>query len=832
MCLFVSPAFAEGEREEWIDLYAQHLNTITEDGKDSGIRFRMLLVDLGFDGVPELVYGVHVPDTGETRLQVLTISNGKVIPAEGETINGAFPLEEISVVLYKTGDSYQWSLITNGPETPNGRWQVRYTVLKMNGTRVSYSNRFTKRTSTNSRAFFHYGKQIGELDYDKLFSEYRSKMTVSGYPPITELGSADKVPTRETLLSRYDNLVERYIEYTKPKKYKLMVQYPTLKLNKKTRTKFVITRSYAHAVQKSVRWTSSDPSIVTISSKGVIKAVGYGKATVTATLPGGHSMEKEIKVPRPKVKKVSIQSDTKTMKKGEVQRLFAKITPLGARATVKWGSSKPSVARVDEQSGLVTAVARGKAVIVARIGDKVMKRITITVQDGTLADTVQLVDPGRELKVGERVAIASEVQPENATNAVLSWRSSKPSVATVSESGYVTAISAGSTTITASVLGGAKATVTITVHSGEASEAARVQDGIYKISLRGQSKAALAFRRNGTIYLAQDQDTLSQRFMIKSTADGTIEIYSLLMPDAAMAMVESDGGKQWLALSQKAEPAMRIFTAESLGNGSYQFRVAAQPERSFGASKAAIDANVVPVEYKANAQLQQFVLTRLGDLPSSSPTSTDWAQAMRTFVEKYAETLSTSTHMQLCDLDFNGVPELVVYTSDRVADSSSSRTSRVALVYSPDQPNVAPAIFQYETGQNADYGEARPQLRLVAESDGTRRWILTDGTDTNNTGCSRYVVVRYNQGVIELTSSLVRAWGPSSNTSSGLASERYYQDDKECTKYVYEQALDAQLKGWEWPKDQTEFVLCSAQTLEDILLALDRAIASRRWGSQ
>lgn len=79
--------------------------------------------------------------------------------------------------------------------------------------------------------------------------------------------------------------------------------------------------------------------------------------------------------------------------------------------------------------------------------------------------SVSLNDSSVSLVVGETVQLRASIQPSNATEKDITWASSKQSVATVSNSGLVTAVAEGSATITASA-GGKSATCSITVSKG------------------------------------------------------------------------------------------------------------------------------------------------------------------------------------------------------------------------------------------------------------------------------------------------------------------------------------------------------------------------------
>ena len=79
--------------------------------------------------------------------------------------------------------------------------------------------------------------------------------------------------------------------------------------------------------------------------------------------------------------------------------------------------------------------------------------------------SVSLNQPTAEMIIGETVQLQVSISPSNATDKNIIWGSSKQSVATVSSSGLVSAISEGNSTVTATV-GGKSATCQVTVSKG------------------------------------------------------------------------------------------------------------------------------------------------------------------------------------------------------------------------------------------------------------------------------------------------------------------------------------------------------------------------------
>ena len=146
--------------------------------------------------------------------------------------------------------------------------------------------------------------------------------------------------------------------------------------------------------------------------------------------------------------------------------LTTTITPENAtEKTLIWSSSDEKVATVDE-NGKVSAVAEGTATITVKTKDgEKTATCEVTVKTKVVAVTdVTLDKSSLELTEGDSEFLTATVAPDNASNKSVTWESDKTSVATVDENGKVTAIGAGTATITVKTKDGEKtATCEVTV---------------------------------------------------------------------------------------------------------------------------------------------------------------------------------------------------------------------------------------------------------------------------------------------------------------------------------------------------------------------------------
>ena len=216
-----------------------------------------------------------------------------------------------------------------------------------------------------------------------------------------------------------------------------------LTLNKGDRETLVATVKPNDATEQTVNWSSSDLSVATITTNGMVIAMGGGKATITARI-GYESASCEITVKVP-VKYVMLSQNSLTLNEGESVTLKATVIPDDAdNKTVTWSTSDGSIVSVD-QDGTIHALKQGSADILAKAGD-IQATCTVTVIKKVTSITLD--KDNLTLLVGNTATLTASVLPDDATDKTVMWDSSNPEVATV-ENGVVKGIGVGETTIIA-----------------------------------------------------------------------------------------------------------------------------------------------------------------------------------------------------------------------------------------------------------------------------------------------------------------------------------------------------------------------------------------------
>jgi len=232
------------------------------------------------------------------------------------------------------------------------------------------------------------------------------------------------------------------------------------------------TVSPGNATNKTVSWTSNNPSIASVNAAGVVTGVSAGTATLTAqTQDGGFTASSivtvtNINIP---VTSISVSPATVSVAPGSATTLSVLIAPANAtNKAVTWSSSVPAVATVNA-SGVVTGVAPGSTVVTARTLDGGFTDSTVVTVTSinTPVTGLTLTPAAISLAVGSTASLTAAVTPANATNKTVLWSSSAPTVATVNTSGVVTGIAAGTATITGKTQdGGFTSTSVATVTGG------------------------------------------------------------------------------------------------------------------------------------------------------------------------------------------------------------------------------------------------------------------------------------------------------------------------------------------------------------------------------
>lgn len=247
---------------------------------------------------------------------------------------------------------------------------------------------------------------------------------------------------------------------------------------------------------KKVTWSSSNKSIASVSSKGVVTAKKAGTAKITAKVG---SKKYTCKVT---VRKVRLSASS--AKIARTEKLKLKL--IGTKSKVTWVSSNKKIAAVSS-SGTVTGKKTGKATITAKAGGK-KYTCKVTVVKCRISETSAVLTLKGKLKL-KTYGLSGKV----------TWSSSNKKAATVTSKGVVTAKGTGKTTITAKS-GKDKLVCKVTVKNIRLNRTAAIITAGDKITLKVKGTKAKVVWSSSNKKIA----TVSSKGVVKSLKSGRVTI--------------------------------------------------------------------------------------------------------------------------------------------------------------------------------------------------------------------------------------------------------------------------------------------------------------------
>ncbi|MBL8918932.1 MAG: Ig-like domain-containing protein [Myxococcaceae bacterium] len=230
-------------------------------------------------------------------------------------------------------------------------------------------------------------------------------------------------------------------------------------------------------VTAQATWSSLAPMVASVSPRGLVRGLVSGPASIQATFQG-RTATGTVRVEQPTLVQLSVSPGVLSVPLGlpagfEATAAYSDGSTLPVTDQVQWTSSNPAVAEVLLSQGYAYLDSKqaGTIVITASMMGVAPARVSVTVTTATL--TRLDVSPARPvLPVGAYVELdASGIYSDLTTQYLryaASWTSSDPAVATVGngyqDKGFVTALRAGTTTITAT-FGGVSSSTVLTVTS-------------------------------------------------------------------------------------------------------------------------------------------------------------------------------------------------------------------------------------------------------------------------------------------------------------------------------------------------------------------------------
>ena len=223
-----------------------------------------------------------------------------------------------------------------------------------------------------------------------------------------------------------------------------------------------------NATIKSVQWSSGDEKILTIDASGLVTGIKRGNGRIIATANDGSNIRANFSlkvVQNPE--SITLSTKETTIDVGKVATVKATVEPTNTDdKKVSWASSDESIATVDK-NGRIKGIAVGDCTVTctSQALDSVSESLTVHIQQPV--KKLSFRDKNAYAYVKEETKLKWTIEPKDATNKKLEFKSAKESIATVDENGIVTGVSSGKVKITATTTDGSKRSASIIVEVGK-----------------------------------------------------------------------------------------------------------------------------------------------------------------------------------------------------------------------------------------------------------------------------------------------------------------------------------------------------------------------------
>ena len=199
------------------------------------------------------------------------------------------------------------------------------------------------------------------------------------------------------------------------------------------------------ADNKSLKWTSDNPGIISVDENGFVRTISGGTATITCEAKDGSGTYATCHITSITLI-ISITLDKEVdIYAGNTYRLTYEVQPSSSNSTLTWYSSDDTIATVN--NGVITGINEGNCKIYCMANDN-SGIITSTNVKVTIATRELLLsDSEINLGVDESYSLIATVSPDNTTNQNVRFSTLDEEIATIDVDGYITGIKEGTTSV-------------------------------------------------------------------------------------------------------------------------------------------------------------------------------------------------------------------------------------------------------------------------------------------------------------------------------------------------------------------------------------------------
>ena len=378
-------------------------------------------------------------------------------------------------------------------------------IFSSGGKKVKKETR-TDNLNLSSGEKYSFASEVGDYTWESTDTSVAIVSTTGEVEAIGE-GTATVTITSDKLIIEYQVTVKNIEEVVTVTSVKM--DKNSLDLENGDEYLMQVTINPSNASNSGLSWYSSNESVATVDSNGLIKAVGVGSCSITVKSSNGNSDVCIVKVVKGnghnvvgEIDEIIIDVDRIVLKAGVEYTINYEIVPSDADGYVEWTSSDEKIATVED--GVIKTLSQGTITIVAKNG-KVSTTLYVTVVKGD-SSTPDVIDDGKTIKVdaitlnqtsialakGKTYTLVATVAPENATDKSVKWVTSNDKIVKVDANGNIQAVSNGTAIVTASSANGQTASCNVTVKDSTPIE------GDYKVTL---NQSTLSLNKNDTATL-------------------------------------------------------------------------------------------------------------------------------------------------------------------------------------------------------------------------------------------------------------------------------------------------------------------------------------------
>lgn len=268
------------------------------------------------------------------------------------------------------------------------------------------------------------------------------------------------------------------------KRYRMLVVQPVKKILVEASEPAVIVGQQVtvsskaepeNASIKDVIWSSGDERIVTVDQNGTVTGIKRGNGRIIATAADGSNVRANfnIKVVQ-NPESVTLSADELTIDIGKTKACKATVLPKNTdNKKVIWTSSDERIATVDK-NGRIKGNAVGDCTITCTCEALETVSASMTVHIQLPVKKVTFNGKTALVYVDEETQLSWNIEPADATNQTLTFKSANEKVATVDENGVVHGVASGKARITATTTDGSRRNASIIVQAGRHVSAVRM----------------------------------------------------------------------------------------------------------------------------------------------------------------------------------------------------------------------------------------------------------------------------------------------------------------------------------------------------------------------